>query len=237
MVPRCQIGIRPDMHPAIQPTDVTRHTPGNRRERGALRQRFFPGIEYFRHGARLIRVDTHLVNVAQLLAATQGWRKGGRNPNFRLHGEDEILDFGRPARHLRRLCTRVETMLEILVFPDMNDLVQGPYLRVPEGRQGRDFDTRRQRFAKILLGLRYCPGFQCIGAKFVDTHRAFLSLANLRPPRRFSTEPELPSAVLYARCGRESKDMLPCSSSQFGDRLVSSLGGGPWRCLRRPGPA
>src|SRR5215475_12446960 len=25
-VPRCQIGIRPDMHPAIQPTDVTRHT-------------------------------------------------------------------------------------------------------------------------------------------------------------------------------------------------------------------
>src|SRR5215510_9580474 len=128
-------------------------------------------------------------------------------------------------------------MLEIFVFPDMNNLVQGPYLSVPEGRQGRNFHTLRQRFAKILLGLCHCTGFQRIGAKFIDTHRAFLSLANLRPPRRFSTEPELPSAVLYAPRGRESKDMLPCSSSQFGDRLVSSLGGGPWGCLRRAGPA
>src|SRR4030095_14304910 len=96
-------------------------------------------------------------------------------------------------------------MLEILVFPDVNDLIQGPYLSVPEGCQGRDFDTLRQRFAKILLGLRDCTGFQSIGAKFIDTHRAFLSLANLRLPRRFSTEPELPSAVLYAPRSRESK--------------------------------
>src|SRR5215217_3414773 len=194
-LPRCQISVRPDMHPAIQSTDVTRHTPGNRREFGALGQRFFPGIEHFWHGARLIRVDTHLIDVAQLLAATQGRRKGGRDPDFRLHVEDELLYFGRPARHLRCLRTHVSTMLEILVFPDMNDLVQGPYLSVPEGRQGRDFDTLRQRFAKILLGLRHCPGFQRIGAKFVDTHRAFLSLANLRPPRRFSTEPELLSTI------------------------------------------
>src|SRR4029453_17066963 len=46
LLPRCQIGIRPNVHPAIQPTDLTRHTPGNRRERGALRQRFFPGLEH-----------------------------------------------------------------------------------------------------------------------------------------------------------------------------------------------
>src|SRR2546427_4467361 len=42
-LPRCQIGVRPDMHPAIQPTDVTRHTSGNRRELGAPGQRCFPG--------------------------------------------------------------------------------------------------------------------------------------------------------------------------------------------------
>src|SRR5215468_1620040 len=96
-------------------------------------------------------------------------------------------------------------MLEILVFPDMNNLVQGPYLSVPEGRQGRNFHTLRQRFAKILLGLRHCTGFQRIGTKFVDTHRAFLSLANLRLPRRFFTEPELPSTVLYAPHNGESK--------------------------------
>src|SRR5262245_14675502 len=204
-LPRCQVSVCPDMHPAIQPTDVTRHTPGNRRELGALGQRFFPGIEHFRHSSRRIRVDTHLIDVAQLLAATQGWRKGGRDPDFRLHVEDELLYFGRPARYLGRLRTQVSTMLEILVFPDVNNLIQGPYLSVPEGRQGRDFDTLRQCFAKILLGLPHCTGFQRIGAKCVDTHRAVLSLANLRLPRRFYTEPELPSAVLYAPRGRESK--------------------------------
>src|SRR6266568_8432373 len=96
-------------------------------------------------------------------------------------------------------------MLEILIFPDMNDLVQRSYLRVPEGGQRRDFDTIRQRFPEVFFGLRHCPGFQRIGAKFVDTHRAFLFLANLRLPRRFCTEPELPRAVLYAPHDRESK--------------------------------
>src|SRR5712691_2679831 len=170
------------MHPAIQPTDVTGHTPGNWRALGALGQRFFPGFEHFRHGARLIRVDTHLVDVAQLLAATQGWREGCRDPDFRLHVENELLDFGRPARHLRRLRPQVSTMLEILVFPDMNDLVQRSCLRMPEGCQRRDFDTIRQRFPKVFFGLRHGTGFQRIGTEFVDTHRAFLSLVNLSKP-------------------------------------------------------
>src|SRR5215471_3475936 len=191
------------MHPAIQPPDVTGHTPSNRRELGTLGQRFFPGLEHFRHGARRIRVDTHLIDVIQLLAATQGRRKGGWDPDFRLHVEHEILHLGRPARHL--LGTHIGAMLEIFILPDVNDLIQGPYLSVPECREGRDLDTIRQRLLKILFELCYCTRFQRIGAKFVDTHRAFLSLANLRPSRRFSTEPELPRAVLYAPRGRESK--------------------------------
>ena len=73
------------------PTSLDIHA-GNRRERDALRQRFFPGLEHFRHRARLhtCRCASHRCCPA---SCHHPWadEKAGWDPDLRLHAEEEIL--------------------------------------------------------------------------------------------------------------------------------------------------
>jgi hypothetical protein len=105
--------------------------------------------------------------------------KGGaerrRVDDLALHLDDEFLDLWRPIRD--RLRTHPGAVLQIVVGPDVDDVVERPDLGVKEGAERRYLDAFGQRLAKPLLDFRHRPGLQPVGPHLKDhrPHSFFLS--------------------------------------------------------------
>src|SRR5262249_55419155 len=69
-------------------------------------------------------------------------------------------------------------MLQIVIWVDVDDLIERPELGVPEASQLRVSQARRQPFFIALYELGYGPGAERIGADFVD-HRRVLQVTGV----------------------------------------------------------
>src|SRR5262249_36097062 len=89
--------------------------------------------------ARWVRVHPQLVESAELLRALPLGHVFDRDQDVVLLGYDQVTRTGRPlaAGILRGLGADVGPLLKTLVRPDMDELVEGTDLSVPEAIRGR----------------------------------------------------------------------------------------------------
>src|SRR5205807_8641418 len=108
----------------------------DRRELRALADLRLPALRRVGQGAGLQRVIAKLVDRAQLAGARLGDERE-RHDDLGAHLTDELLDLRRPVRLLRGLAAYERAIGELLVSPDVDDLVARPDLRVQERRELR----------------------------------------------------------------------------------------------------
>ena len=59
-------------------------------------------------------------------------------------------------------------VIEVIIFPNVDHLVERTHIRVPEGPQFGVFFSIGMPLLETGLKLAHCAGAQCIGADFVD---------------------------------------------------------------------
>jgi hypothetical protein len=90
------------------------------------------------------------------------------NDDLALHLDFEFLDLRRPVRD--RLGTHPGAVLEIVIGPDVDDVVQRPDFGVKESAERRYLDAFGQRLAKPLFDFRHRSWLQAVGPHLKD-HR------------------------------------------------------------------
>src|SRR5260370_42560795 len=85
-----------------------------------------------------------------------------RIDDLAFHLDDEFLDLWRPVRDGLR--THPSPVLEIVIGPDVNDLVQWPDFGMKEGTERRHLAAFGQRLAKPLLDFRHRSRLQSVGS-------------------------------------------------------------------------
>src|SRR5262249_28807050 len=126
-----------------------------------------PALDDLLSDTGLHRVGPDLVEVA-VLTGREGRTERRRIKDFALHLDDEFLDLWRPVGD--RLGTHPGPVLEIIVGPDVDDMVERPDLGVKEGAERRHVDAFGQRLAKALFGFRHRSRLQTVGPHLED-HR------------------------------------------------------------------
>src|SRR5713101_5944604 len=91
-----------------------------------------------------------------------------RIDDLAFHLDDEFLDLWRPVRYGLR--THTAPVLEIVIGPDVNDLVQWPDFGMKEGTERRHLDAFGQRLSEPLLDLRQGSRLKSVGPHLKD-HR------------------------------------------------------------------
>src|SRR5207247_9962369 len=102
------------------------------------------------------------------------WYQHERNDDLRAHRADDLANLGRPVRVLRRLAPDARALAEVPVPPDVDDLVEGSDLRVPEGGQRGVLLAVLVGLAEALLDLGQAARGDPIGSDLVD-HGGLLS--------------------------------------------------------------
>src|SRR5207244_4374399 len=176
--PRALVGVlvRPDVYELVEPTELARPARRQRRELLADGNGLAPGLEHRREVARRVGVDPHLVEVAGTeIAAAERLHEGRRDHDVGLLLDDQIT----PARQLLKILVlrhRVAhrgAVLQVLVRPDVDDLVERAEVGVPEGTELRVLLAQRLPLREAVLELGHGSGAQRVGANFVD-HRLLL---------------------------------------------------------------
>src|SRR5262249_49702428 len=126
--------VRPDVYEAVGAAELHAAREHYRRELDAIRQLLAPALGGGRQRATLQRVVADLKDRAHAPGLRRRYEVERRN-HLRAHGADELLDLRRPVRILRRLGADARALREVLVPPNVDDLVERPDLRVQEGRQ------------------------------------------------------------------------------------------------------
>jgi hypothetical protein len=98
-------------------------------------------------------------------------RRGGEH--LALLADHEFADIRRPAWLFGRGGAHVGAVLEAVVGPDVDDLVQRADFGVKEGGELGMFLAGRQRFPEALLSLGHCAGLEGVGSHF-DDHFLYL---------------------------------------------------------------
>src|SRR5207245_9729020 len=92
-----------------------------------------------------------------------------RHDDLGAHLTDELLDLRRPVRLLRGLAADARTIGEILVSPDVDDLVEWPDLGVQERRELRILLPVLVSVAEALLDLSQAAGRDLVGVDLVNS--------------------------------------------------------------------
>jgi len=123
--------IGPDMAPQIQLAEFGMAGENQRRQLGALADLGGPALDLLRDRAGAHRIDADFVKTAEL-ARFELWRERRRDIDLALLIDDEFARVGRPAFEPGRLGALASAFFEVLIGPDMDNLVQRTNLGVPE---------------------------------------------------------------------------------------------------------
>ena len=170
LVPLGQVGVRPDVHPLVQPADVAVHTGGQRRKLFTVRNRRPPDVQHLGDGAVLVLVNPHLVHLAQLLPAAHGPHKRRRMENLRLHMQDGALAVRGPVRVFAGGGAHFVALVQAFVRPDVDHLVQRADFGMEKGGQLGILLPVGQRLGESVLKNGNAAGLQVVSANFVN-HR------------------------------------------------------------------
>src|SRR5580658_10967645 len=149
--------VGPDVHPFVQCTELRIHPGDQRREFRAALDLFRPALDQAGDGAGDQRVLADLEQRADL-ARRQRRRERRGVEHLALLVGDEFADRRRPAFVLRRRGAHRGALLEAVVGPDMDDLVQRADVGVPEGGQFGVFFADWQRRAEAFFDLGQSAG-------------------------------------------------------------------------------
>src|ERR1700738_1445548 len=142
--------VGPDMAPAVEPAELGVPGAGQRRQFDALGDLGAPAVDDAGNAARLQRVGSDLVEVAEL-ARLELRRERRRQEDLALLLGDEFADVAWPALELLRLRADAGPLLETVVGPHMDHPVQRADLGVPEGGERRELRPRRKRLSEPFL--------------------------------------------------------------------------------------
>lgn len=134
---------------------------------GARGEHLVPCRLHSRLVARAHGVGAHL-EVRAVLAARQRGRARPRHHDVGAHIHDVLARLRRPLARGDRLGADAVAFLEVLVWPDVDDLVQRPDLGVPERGQRRQRLAVLDRRGPALEHLGQRAGLEVVGAHFVD---------------------------------------------------------------------
>src|SRR5262249_23678835 len=115
--------VRPDVAPDVEVAEFGMTGECQRRQLRAFTDLRRPAVDLARYRAGLQRVEADLVNAAKL-ARFELWRERRRDEDLALLVRDEFARVGWPARELCRLLADAGARRQILVRPDMDDLIE-----------------------------------------------------------------------------------------------------------------
>src|SRR5262249_49858824 len=157
-----------------------------RRELLALGHGLAQRLQHLRDGAGLVGVDAHLVEVAAAeVTAAERLHEGRGDHDVRLLLHDEIASARQRVELLvllHRLTNR-HPLLQAVVRPHVDDLVERAKVGVPEGAELRVLLAQRLALGEALLELGHRARTQRVGANLVD-HRLLLECATTAGTRR-----------------------------------------------------
>jgi hypothetical protein len=113
------------------------------------------------------RIGADLVEIS-VLPRCKGRAERRGIDDLAFHLDLEFLDLRRPVRDGLR--PDPGSVLEIVIGPDMDDVVEWPHFGMKEGAERRHLDALGQGFRKPLLDLRHRAGLQPVGPHLKD-HR------------------------------------------------------------------
>src|SRR5579872_1498768 len=161
--------VGPDMAPLVEATELRVPGADHRREFDTLRNLLGPPLHDRGQRARSIGVHANLIDAAQL-AWLQRRRERCRQEDLAFLLDGEFACVGWPAFGFRRLGADGGTLVETVVRPDVDHLVQRTDLGVPERGELGELFADVQRTGEALLEGRDVARLQGIGAHF-DDHR------------------------------------------------------------------
>ena len=130
-----------------------------------------PDVQHLRDGAVLVLVNPHLVHIPQLLPAAHRPHKRRRLENLRLHMQDRPLAVRRPVGILPGGGAHLVPLVQALVGPDVDDLVQRPDFGVEKGGQFGVLLPVGQRLGEGFLKDRHAARLEVISPNFVNHRR------------------------------------------------------------------
>ena len=133
-----------------------------RRDGGAARVAFRERIGHLRDLTRWIRVHPQLIDTAPLLRLEPLFHAANRSEDVVLLDDGELLRVRRPfaARIFAGRRANVGALLQALVRPDVDELVQRADLRVPETVQRRVLLAELVGLGEPLFVLGTAPGLR-----------------------------------------------------------------------------
>src|SRR5262250_121714 len=163
--------VRPHVHELVESAELARPARGQRRELLADRHRFAPRLEHRRQITGRVGVDAHLVEVAgaEVTAAERLHERRG-NHDVGLLLDDQIAATGKLLEILvlRHGVADGGALLQVLVRPDVDDLVERAEVGVPEGTELGMLLAKRLALREAILELGHGSGAQGVGANLVD---------------------------------------------------------------------
>src|SRR5215207_1404931 len=144
--------VGPDMDPLVERADVGEARKDQRRDGGPRLDQRRPCLDHLGYGAGAVGVGAELVDAA-MLARLEVRRERRGMEDLALHLQDVVGDLGRPHAGPDRLGADVVAFVDVLVRPDMDDLVERADLGAPEAAEARQLGARRHACAEQLLDL------------------------------------------------------------------------------------
>src|SRR5262249_27218644 len=163
--------VRPHVHELVEPAELARPARGQRRELLADRYRLAPRLQHRRQVAGRVGIDAHLVEVAGAeVAASERLHERRRDHDVGLLLDDQIAPAGQLLQVLvlRHRVAYRGAVFEILVRPDVDDLVERAEIRVPEGAELGMLLAKGLALREAVLELGHGSGAQGVGANLVD---------------------------------------------------------------------
>src|SRR5216683_3753259 len=162
--------VGPDMDPLVERADVAVAREDQRRQSRTLLDARAPALDHLGDRARAVGVAAELVDAA-VLARVEGRRERRGMEDLALHLEDEFRGLGRPDTHFDRLGAGGVPLVEVLVRPDMDDLVERADFGAPEAAEARQLLACRKGRRPALLDFRDAARLQQVGAHLEDHRR------------------------------------------------------------------
>src|SRR5471030_848038 len=151
------------MDPLVERANFGIARENQRRDGGSRLDVLAPTLDDLGYGPWAVGVGAKLVTAA-MLARLKMRREGCRIEDLGFHLEHEVSDFGWPDARFDRFGANVIALADVLVGPDVDDLVQRAHFGSPEAVQPRELDATGNGDGERLFGLGHCARLQQVGA-------------------------------------------------------------------------
>src|SRR5262245_36728976 len=169
--------VRPHVDELVEPAELARPARGQRRELLPDGHGLAPRLQHRRQIAGRVGVDPHLVEVAGAeVTAAEGLHERRRDHDVGLLLDDQIASAGQLLKILvlRHRVADGGAVLQILVRPGVNDLIERAKVGVPEGAELGVLLAKGLPLREAVLELGHGASAQRVGANLVDHPRLLL---------------------------------------------------------------